>query len=735
MPRSRTSRTVSALALGLFLAGAVAAVAQTAGTDQTAGADQTAGTDQTMGTALAALGQRLSETEASYLASRDHGWAIAAFDALIGDLQALSPPAPEAAPRDRLLARAFFGRAGARFEVDDLLGVDADLERVARAEPGFVPSPGIPEDLAVMFSRVLQDRVGTVELTLEPADARLLVDGREVAPRAGMLTLYHGVHELRAERVGFREHRQTLEVTAGLPQPLTVLLERVSAVLRLQTRPAGVEVRLAERRLGTTEAGEEGGASRPFLIHVPHTGSHLIEARKEGFRSRRSQVRVAELADYDLEVWELERQVGTIRLRGLPAGARLTVDGAAVEPERSGTDGVLRLAPGDYRIAVEQLPAGIFARQLSLADGAELDLEVDFRRPLTLLGILGGDRLGADKLRAALSRAGVELGRWTLLDRPDAGGEALRSAGLDAGALRAAAAAGPRPDWQALAVAAGDLAPGSAYLVVVLDDDLYASNADLWFLPATEVMSPVRPFRRRIDLDDGAAIRASVSDFDHPVPASRSWLGALLIDSAAASGPVVMALTPKGPAAAAGLQPGDEIESVLGQQVRSTAEVEAILNRSAPGFSLRLVVRRLAGQRQLDVRLGSGPVAVRPSDPGVNHVALLVNLSGEGPGDGEVPEWLRLLNRASALMGAGAWEPAVRALKRVQAPAGPGLGQAAVDYWLAKALLAVSPDYAAQARERLEAALAVPGARLFHHDGPLVAPRARALLAELGFRR
>ncbi len=725
MPKNLTP-AVAALVLGVLLAGAPAAPAQ--GTVVAA-----AGDDER----TAALEQRLAETEASYQASRDHSWAIAAFDALIRDLQALSPPAPdEALRRDRLLARAFFGRAGALFEVDNLLEADADLERALRAEPGFLPPPGIPQDLAVMFGRVRQDRVGTVELTLEPADARLQVDGREVFPGDGTLALYRGAHELRAERVGFREARHSLEVTAGRPQPLTVVLERVSAVLELRTRPAGVEVRLSDSRLGTTEAGDDGGASRPFLIQIPQTGSHVIEVRKEGYRSIRRQVQVEELADYQIGTWELERQVGTIRLRGLPAEARLTVNGARTQAERSGADGVLRLAPGDYRLVVEQLPAGIFERRVALADGDEQDLEVDFRRPLTLLGVLGGDRLRADELRGALSRAGAELGGWTLLDRPDAGVAALRAAGIDTGALRAAAAGGRRPpDWQALAAAARDLAPGSAYLVAVLDDDLYASNADLWFVPAAEVMNPVRPFRRRIDLDDAAAIGASIRNFDHPVPAERSWLGALLIDSAAASGPVVMALSPEGPAAAAGLQPGDEIESVLGQPVTTTAEVEAILGRSSPGFVLRLAVRRLTGQqRQLNVRLGSGPVAVRPNDPGINHVALLVTLSGEGPGDGTTPEWLRLLNRASVLMGAGAWEPAVRVLKRVQAPAGPGLGQATVDYWLAKALLAVSPEYAAQARKKLEAALAEPGARLFHHDGPLVAPRARALLAELGFR-
>ncbi len=728
-----TAATVCAIALGLLLAGATAATAQ----DPASAFGQT---EDAAGTALAALEQRLNDTEATYLRTGDHTLAIAGLDALIGEIEALSPPTPaEALGHRRILARAFFSRAGALFAVGNILEADADLERVLETEPGFVLPAATPEDLTVMFNRVREDRVGSVELMIEPADARVQVAGREVAAGSGTLALYRGRYDLRVERVGFREFTQRLEVTAGQFQQVVVSLERVSAVLRLRTDPAGVEVLLAERALGTTEAGDEAGASQPFLIQVRQPGSHVLEARKEGFRTRRRQVEVPRFADYDIGIWELERQGGTIRLRGLPAQARVTVGDTEISPEITGeADGVLRLTPGDYRILVEHRAAGLFERRVSLADGDELDLEVDFRRPLTLLGVLGGDRLGADKLQAELLRAGGELGRWTLLNRSDTASEALRTAGLDPEALRATAAGDARqaPDWQALAGSAEGLVPGSAFLVAVLDDDLYASSADLWFVPAPEVMSPVRPFRRRIDLDDSAGIRASVTEFDHPVAVERGFLGALLIDSAAASGPVVMALTPGGPAAAAGLQAGDEIESVFGTPVSAAAELEKILDRLAPGAELRLAARRLSGQqRQLSIRLGSGPLAVRPNDPEINHVALLANLSGDRPGDGTVPEWLLRLNHASVLMGAHAWEPAVRVLKRIQAPAGPGLGQASVDYWLAKALLAVSPDYTLQAREKLEAAVTVPGARLYHNDGPLVAPRARALLALLGYRQ
>jgi len=72
-------------------------------------------------------------------------------------------------------------------------------------------------------------------------------------------------------------------------------------------------------------------------------------------------------------------------------------------------------------------------------------------------------------------------------------------------------------------------------------------------------------------------------------------------------------------------------------------------------------------------------------------------------------------------------------LRRIQdAPPGPGLGRGAVQYWLGIALDRAGASYLDAAREALEQAAADPEARLYHHDGPWVAPRARARLAVLG---
>ena len=84
-------------------------------------------------------------------------------------------------------------------------------------------------------------------------------------------------------------------------------------------------------------------------------------------------------------------------------------------------------------------------------------------------------------------------------------------------------------------------------------------------------------------------------------------------------------------------------------------------------------------------------------------------------------------------MQAGAWGQAVDTLRQVSdAPTGPGLGAAAVDYWYGVAASALGPGYYDIVRDAFSRTASVPGATLLHNDGPLVAPRARARLQLLG---
>jgi hypothetical protein len=178
---------------------------------------------------------------------------------------------------------------------------------------------------------------------------------------------------------------------------------------------------------------------------------------------------------------------------------------------------------------------------------------------------------------------------------------------------------------------------------------------------------------------------------------------------------------------------GDELRAITGTTVTDAAAVQQTLEALPPGSSASFTLRNPGGERTVDLRLGSSPAVVPLDDPDLVYATVSSTLSNARRRDVAIPEWLVKLNQAAVFLHGSAWEEAVRTLREVQMPAGSsGLGQASVDYWLALALRGAGPNYLDLAKDALRRAAADPQARLYHNDGPLVAPRARARLYQLG---
>ena len=340
-----------------------------------------------------------------------------------------------------------------------------------------------------------------------------------------------------------------------------------------------------------------------------------------------------------------------------------------------------------------------------------------------------GDRAGARQLEVRLVGILAVLGGWALLDRSDAGSNVLLEAGTDTLLLRRVAAgevaAAGEPDWGGVRAALDSELQGSLYLLAVLTDDLFATHADLWLWAAQP--GPARPRRIRVPLDDSAALEAIGLRLEQPVELEVPWLGARFADSAAAAGPLVVSLTAGGPAEKAGIALADVVRSIAGRPVDSALALRRAVAESA-GAPVELEVETAGSTRSVTLTPGSSPQSITLSDPDLLDPAVAAALAGEeSREESATPRWLLDLNRALLHMRAGEWRQAVRVLREVEAPAGPGLGQAAVDYWLGVALMEADPAaYEETARGLFARASEVEGARLQHHDGPLLVTLARA---------
>ena len=91
----------------------------------------------------------------------------------------------------------------------------------------------------------------------------------------------------------------------------------------------------------------------------------------------------------------------------------------------------------------------------------------------------------------------------------------------------------------------------------------------------------------------------------------RSWLGVMLSGgSDQAAGVTIQRVHPRGPAAQAGLQSGDQVSSIDNQQVDSIEQFISMVQDYEPGDELQLTVRR--GDQQIDLSAQLGDVRDAP---------------------------------------------------------------------------------------------------------------------------
>ncbi len=687
-------------------------------------------------------------------ASADQAQSVPMFTELIAILDARAVDEPLSEPHREILIGGLSYRAEAQFNLGETTAATNDLRRVVELDPSFqLDANQVSSRLLGLFDSVYSAMVGVLNLEVFPREAVTLVDAELVDASSGPISLLAGPHTVVVQRPGFTEAREEVEIEPSVQAELSVFLERSSAVLYIFTQPPGVLVSVDSEPVGETTGAASAGSPFRGFPSVPRQefsealvlpglalGSHEVELRIEGYRGGRSEISVPGLEDYEL-AFLLEPASGWVALEGLPDEVTVSVDGTEVTPEPPDDPSLpagpgLALSPGDHTISIVDNRASVFEETVSGVDRGSLVVPVQLRPAIALLGILGGDEIGADKLRTALEQADDELEQWAILPREERSGTVLEQAGVTADSLRQLASTGrvdaTLVDWEAVQTAVDQNTSASLYLLGVLSDDLVASQADFWvWLPAP---GPSLPARVRVGIDDGSAAATIRGALAAELILSRRWLGAVLIDSEAAAGPVVIRVAAEGPAASAGLLVGDVVSAIGAQRVETAAAAGERLSALDPGVTVTLAVIRNGRAETVEVLLGSSPSVPMPAGPTPLYPAVLMLLTSRlEPGDTGDPAWVIQLNQAVVLMQAGAWEQAVDTLRQIpDAQTGPGLGRAAVDYWYGIAASALGPSYYDIARTAFSRAASVPGATLFHNDGPLVAPRARARLQSLG---
>ncbi len=339
----------------------------------------------------------------------EYDQALPFLDRAIGLLEPQAARDP--ASRTALIA-AFEMRARARFGMGNREGAVTDFRALLGLEPGFTLADGVSPRVVAILDEVRVATIGSIELTLDPADAQLVVDGVPRTVGNGRLAVAAGAHTLRVSRIGFRPIDQPVTVLAGQSLPLRVALERTSSVVTMVTTPPGAEVFVNGVSKGRTDPAAAAGTAAAVAaqLQVPveqvaalvltdlTTGTFDVEFRRDCYVTERRRISIGELGDLSVEPVTLKPSVGSLVLDSEPAGATVLIDGDARGEAPATIDGV---CAGTHVVEFRS-SVGRSVERISLEPGASLTIRGRVRPAFALLTADAG---GAADPRLAVERA------------------------------------------------------------------------------------------------------------------------------------------------------------------------------------------------------------------------------------------------------------------------------------------------------------------------------------------
>lgn len=639
---------------------------------------------------------------------------MGALERLFARTEGIDAGSPE--PLRLLLRRALETRVAARFDGGQREGVDADLDRLIRLDPGYdLATRGADEGLIVRFNRRRERLVGFLRVGLAPADAVLMLNGVAVERIGDIIPVLAGDHVVSARRRGFAPQEKEVSVRANRTEGVGLTLERSSATVQVATSPPGARVVLDGEFVGTTVVNDEGHASAPLLVEGLLPGWHEIEITLANHRPFRQRFEMPTLTDYDLGILDMRLAVGTVTLRALQESAEVWVDGESVTTARGGDGSIrLQLSVGDHDILVAADGGRIWNGTVAVVDGGTASRDIRLAPGLAFLGVAGGDALDRESANEPILRALSQVTGWALLDR------SFFAANLGA---REALELGDGS--QEVRCRCEDETPAGIFVIGGFDqDDRGIVHLNIW-----AAGSALPPARLSIPQGDPEALREALQALALPLPETRSWHGLVLLDGPL--GPIVGAVGPDSPAASAGFAVGDRLVSLGAGAATTTRAFTDWVGGVGPQRSVNVAIERGGQAHSLRLDLDSSPQVTAAANPltAVNWWARAA--AGIAAGDQSQPIWALHLQQALLLINNNQIDAAIEMLWNAAAPANSPFGQAAVDYWLGVTLsMASKPDLDA-ARNALNRAASVPDARLFHNDGPFIGLRARARIARI----
>ena len=165
----------------------------------------------------------------------------------------------------RILARALDARAQTRLLRGRAKAADSDFERLVTLDPAYEPDAKTPKKVLDRYHKIRAPRIGFVTLKVDPPEAAILWNGRDLGPASGLQAerpVLAGPYTVRARRDCYEEKEATGEIAAAEKKAVVLTLDAFARLVRFETSPAGFDVDIDGTLAGRTEVPKRPSPSQ-----------------------------------------------------------------------------------------------------------------------------------------------------------------------------------------------------------------------------------------------------------------------------------------------------------------------------------------------------------------------------------------------------------------------------------------------------------------------------------------
>ena len=227
-------------------------------------------------------------------------------------------------------------------------------------------SLNIKKGKEITLNAVLQSNTGTASIDSDPAEAMVLLDGKDVGKTPVSLTgIKIGIYEIELQKEGYVSCKKTIKIKAGRVNSLTAKLTEMTAAVNITSEPSNAIVCID---------GKETGNS-PVIITDLTAGKHLVEIRMNGYEMWSDNVNIDPGKEITVTA-ELQIKPGSVSINSEPPNAMIRID----SKEAGTTPKIITdLSLEEHHVEVRMDGYEVWSESINIKPGIELSVVAELQ--------------------------------------------------------------------------------------------------------------------------------------------------------------------------------------------------------------------------------------------------------------------------------------------------------------------------------------------------------------------